>query len=161
MTRVRFALTVFWALSSHYYCLAQSAPAANKITFEPPGDQSLGSFALNASATSGAVTFKTSPDNICTLSGTTVNLVGKGACTITASAPGADDVVQTVNVNAGGTATVAGVDAVFGIGSLITGNRTDYKVNTSANVLEGTHIGRASPQLPGKRTAKHRVAELA
>ena len=45
-----------------------------------------------------------------------------------------------------GQTTYAGVDAVIGVGSLITGNHTDYTVNSSTNVLEGTQIGRSSPQ---------------
>ena len=42
--------------------------------------------------------------------------------------------------------TYPGVDAVIGVGSLITGDHTDYKVNSSTNVLQGTQIGRSSPQ---------------
>lgn len=38
------------------------------------------------------------------------------------------------------------VNAVIGVGSLITANRTDYKVNSSTNVIEGSQIGPASPQ---------------
>ena len=40
-----------------------------------------------------------------------------------------------------------GVDIVLGIGSLITANRTNYTVNTTNNILQGTQIGRATPQL--------------
>ena len=40
-----------------------------------------------------------------------------------------------------------GVDLVLGIGALLTGEDTSYKINSTGNVLEGTVIGRATPQL--------------
>lgn len=42
---------------------------------------------------------------------------------------------------------VTGVNLVLGFGSLLAGKATDYKVNSTANVLEGTSIGNATPQL--------------
>jgi len=42
---------------------------------------------------------------------------------------------------------VPGVDLVLGIGALITGEDTSYKINSTANVLEGSFIGRTTPQL--------------
>lgn len=42
---------------------------------------------------------------------------------------------------------VRGVSLVLGIGTLLVGNSTNYKINSTANVLEGAVIGKAAPQL--------------
>jgi hypothetical protein len=78
------------------------------ISFTGPGDQviSTGSVSVNASSTSGqTVTFSTaSSSSICTVSGTTVTLVGDGACVVQADQAGngtygvAPSVTQTINI---------------------------------------------------------------
>lgn len=66
-------------------------PAAQTITFTPPGNQSFGSapLALVATSTSGlAVSFATTTASVCTVSGTTLTLAGVGTCTVSASQAG-------------------------------------------------------------------------
>ena len=143
-----------WLLSLPSFCLGQTPQI---ISFPKPDDVNMGAapFAVNATTTAPGLTVtltSTSP-TFCTVAGTTVTLVAVGKCSITATQAGgvsggvtysaAAPVSQSFQVNS----QFPGVDAVFGIGSLITGNRTNYKVNSTANVLEGTQIGRASPQL--------------
>jgi hypothetical protein len=153
MAMSRFVFTALWALTFPFFCAAQEQGQA-QITFNQPDDQSLATKSFTISATgqdstkkalaASAITFTADPKKVCEVSGTTVTLVGPGVCTITASASGATPVTRAFTVN-----NFVGVDVVFGIGSLITGNRTSYKVNSAATtpVLEGTLIGRASPQL--------------
>jgi hypothetical protein len=87
----------------------------------------------------------------------TLTLVAAGTCTVTASqagGPGGTDGKTTYSAAASVTQVFTinsqfpGVDVVLGIGSLITANRTSYIFNTTNNnVLQGTQIGRATPQL--------------
>jgi alpha-tubulin suppressor-like RCC1 family protein len=61
---------------------------AQTITFAAPSDKALGDAAFTVSATSssgGAVSFESTTTSICTVSGSTVTLVGPGTCTISAS----------------------------------------------------------------------------
>jgi alpha-tubulin suppressor-like RCC1 family protein len=61
---------------------------AQTITFAAPADKALGDAAFTVSATSssgGAVSFESTTTSICTVSGSTVTLVGPGTCTISAS----------------------------------------------------------------------------
>lgn len=149
MTPLRFAATVLSIVLAPSYCLGQT----QTITFRSLSDRSLGTFTVNAAVTSGTVTFTSTTPSVCTVEGTTVSLIAQGRCSITASqeggaTPAATPVVQSFNVTTGGDPnSIPGVDAVIGVGSLITGNHTDYKVNSSTNILQGTQIGRASPQL--------------
>ena len=67
------------------------AAGAQTISFISPGNQTLGSApaALMATATSGlAVSFTSATASVCTVSGTTLTLLGAGTCTIDASQPG-------------------------------------------------------------------------
>jgi hypothetical protein len=105
------------------------ALSAQTITFDSPGDQTMGAApsALVATATSGlAVSFTSSTSSVCTVSGSTLTLVASGTCTITASQPGdaitwaaATPVSQSFNV--AGTAVSAALTFSSGFGA---GNTT-------------------------------------
>ncbi len=167
--RRHFVSYAIMGLLAPSFCAAQTQ-IPQTITFgklpdvnamEPP-------FAVSATALPSnlPVTFAASPAAVCTVSGMTVSIVAKGTCVITATQAGnatygSASATQSFAV----TDSFPGVDAVIGLGSLITGNHTDYKVNSSANVLEGNLVGRASPQLlaglafqlllPGLRSTKN------
>ena len=119
-----------------------------QVIFVPVPDQKLGQVTVSATSKDGKpVTFSVASDetHCASAGGNTVNLLSVGSCTVTGTA-GDQTGFTKFNITAGDQ-TIPGVDAVFGIGSLITGKHTDYKINSSSNVLEGTQIGRASPQL--------------
>ena len=66
-------------------------PAAQSITFVSPGNQSFGTAPLALMATSSAglpVSFVSTTASVCTVSGTTLTLVGAGTCTVNASQAG-------------------------------------------------------------------------
>jgi len=65
--------------------------ANQTITFNALANKILGNpdFSVSATASSGlSVSFAASPSSVCTISGSTVHLVGAGTCTITASQAG-------------------------------------------------------------------------
>jgi uncharacterized repeat protein (TIGR02543 family) len=69
------------------------AKLSQTITFASLGNKSFGisPFALNAIATSGlGVTFTASPSGTCTVSGSSLTLVGAGTCSVTATQAGND-----------------------------------------------------------------------
>jgi hypothetical protein len=148
MPNRRLLFLALWLLSLPSFCLGQTPQI---ISFPKPDDVNMGAapFAVNATTTAPGltVTLTSTSQTFCTLAGTTVTLVAVGKCSITATQAGgvsggvtysaAAPVSQSFQVNS----QFPGVDAVFGIGSLITGNRTNYKVNSTANVLEGTQMG--------------------
>jgi hypothetical protein len=83
-----------------------------KITFNPISSQTVGTqLALSATASSGlAVSFNSSTTGICTVSGTTANLVATGTCTIAASQSGNGTYAPATPVNQSFTVTtVAGL----------------------------------------------------
>ena len=86
------------------------------ITFTNPGTRTFGSsFALSASATSNlTVSFSTSTPSICTLSGSTVNLVAAGSCTVTASQAGNANFNPAPDVTLSFTVAKAGQTITFG-----------------------------------------------
>ena len=108
---------------------------------------------LTATSTSGlAVKFEAGPGSICTVTDGKLTLVAADPqCEIVATQEGnatfspAPPVSYTIEV----VSQFPGVDVVFGIGSLITANRTNYTINSNGtpNVLQGSQIGQASPQL--------------
>ena len=141
-----------------YFCFSLSAFAllpsigVGQITFPQPADQTLkASLQITATVPGGTVTLSSSTTDVCSVSDpdssgkATVTLLGAGTCTIVAKY-GTSQVPRSFQVKSAAT-TFPGVDTVLGIGSLITANRTDYKINSSTNVLEGAQIGAASPQL--------------
>lgn len=140
---MRILLFPFVAITS----LLSAVLCEGQVTFTPVPDQKLGQVTVSATTSDGkSVTFSTPGQTHCAMAGAdTVNLLSVGSCTVTGTA-GAQTGATTFQI-AAGDQTIPGVDAVFGIGSLITGKHTDYKVNTAGNVLQGTQIGRASPQL--------------
>lgn len=138
------------------------SPASQTITFPNPGDKTIGTdpFAVTPTTTASGlpVTVASNIPNVCAVSQmpapNTITLLAAGTCSLTAAQPGgtspagvtysaATAVTDTFKVNA----QYPGVDVVLGIGSLVTGNRTNYIVNSTPNVLQGTQIGRSSPQL--------------
>ncbi len=80
------------------FTVAAPQPAPQSITFATPGAQTITGFtalpetapaALSASTSSGLpVSFTSTPSSVCTVTGTTLSLVGVGSCTITASQGG-------------------------------------------------------------------------
>jgi hypothetical protein len=120
------------------------------INFAKPADIAVPSapfqFSLSATTDSGQITFDSTTKPVCTVSGTIVTLLAAGTCTVTATV-GKVSVPQSFQVTVGTPGSFPGVDTVLGIGSLITGSVTNYTVNSTTNVLEGSQIGRASPQL--------------
>ncbi len=126
------------------------------ITFDGPGDQSLGHPVppLSATAESGRTPlFTAGPPGVCSVAGNILTLLAADStgCQVMASESGdnvwaaATPVSRVFKVKS----QFPGVDLVFGIGSLITANRTSYTLNTSSspNTLQGGQIGAASPQL--------------
>jgi hypothetical protein len=85
------------------------------ITFTPPASGTYGGSAtLSATTTSGlAVTFASTTTGICTVSGTTVNYVSAGTCTVTADQAGdatynaAPQVSQSITVNSASSAPIS------------------------------------------------------
>jgi Bacterial Ig-like domain len=101
--------------------------ASQAITFESPGDQTIGTAppALVASASSGLpVSIRSTTASVCTVGGTTLTLVAAGTCSLTAEQGGdanyaaATPVVQSFNVIGG-----APAELVFSSG-FAGGNRT-------------------------------------
>ncbi|HTA45977.1 MAG TPA: FG-GAP-like repeat-containing protein [Bryobacteraceae bacterium] len=71
--------------------LGLQGTAAQTISFPPLANVSLGTapFTVSASASSGLpVTFQSNSNSVCTVSGSTISLVGAGTCSITASQAG-------------------------------------------------------------------------
>jgi hypothetical protein len=97
----------FYFVSSGYYNSVALTKRAQSINFANPGVQLLasGTITLSATASSGLpISYASSPNNICTVNGTTLNLVAIGQCSVTASQAGnavylaATDVSQTFNI---------------------------------------------------------------
>ena len=92
------SLSAYYAGNSNY-AASTSASLSQAVTLPLPqtikfgslgnGTVGLGSFTLNATASSGlTVTFASNSPSICTVSGVTVTLVATGTCSITASQSG-------------------------------------------------------------------------
>jgi len=97
----------FHFVSSDYYNSVALAKRAQSINFANPGVQLLatGAVTLGATASSGLpITYASSPNNVCTVNGTTLNLIAIGQCSVTASQAGnaaylaATDVTQAFNI---------------------------------------------------------------
>jgi hypothetical protein len=97
----------FHFVSSGYYNSVALAKRAQSINFANPEVQLLatGTVTLGATASSGLpITYASSTTNICTVNGTTLNLVAIGQCSVTASQAGnavyltATDVTQAFNI---------------------------------------------------------------
>jgi alpha-tubulin suppressor-like RCC1 family protein len=97
----------FHFVSSGYYNSVALAKRAQSINFANPGVQLLatGAVTLGATASSGLpITYASSTTNICTVNGTTLNLIAIGQCSVTASQAGnaaylaATDVTQAFNI---------------------------------------------------------------
>jgi uncharacterized repeat protein (TIGR02543 family) len=88
-----------------------AAKTDQAITFAQPADAMTtgGPVTLSATASSGlAVSYVSNSPSVCTVSGSTVTIVGPGTCSITASQPGdgtyepASDVTRTFQISSGG-----------------------------------------------------------
>jgi sugar lactone lactonase YvrE len=119
--------------------------AAQTISFGalPNVTYGVAPFGISATATSGlAVTFASTTTSICTVSGSTVTIVGIGKCSITASQAGnanflaATPVIQSFTVNAG--VAPAGVNPASGSGltKTFTFTFTDVAGYADLNVLD-------------------------
>jgi hypothetical protein len=92
-------------------------PGTQTISFAAiAGQTAPGTLALSATATSGlAVSFSSSTQSVCTVSGSSVTLIAAGTCTITATQAGnavysaATPVVQSFNVTSGSTLTAQSI----------------------------------------------------
>lgn len=80
----------------------ETAKTAQTITFNSPGNQTLGvaPSALSATASSGlTVAFTSTTQSVCTVSGTTLTLVSAGDCTIKADQTGSDAFTAATSVS--------------------------------------------------------------
>jgi len=80
-----------WLASDLYKLTFEITRDAQTMTFDLPATAKVGSKGLTLSATAssaGAVTFAAAPTNVCEVSGTTLNLKGKGTCQVTATQSG-------------------------------------------------------------------------
>lgn len=124
-------------------------PGVNTITFGTLPDRALGSgsFTVSATASSGlTVTFASATSSICSVSGTTVNLLAVGLCTITASQSGnanyqaATSVNQSFNITKA-VATVSlsasSTNTLFGFPVTLTATVTGTSPTGSVAFLDG------------------------
>jgi hypothetical protein len=85
---------VKWAAADDVSQLFNVLKKAQEITFTPPDyvlSSATQSITLSATADSGqAVTFETSTPEVCAITGTTLQLKGKGSCAVTAKQAGTD-----------------------------------------------------------------------
>ncbi len=111
------------------------SPASQTITFNALGNVAFGTapFTISASASSGLpVTFSSTTPSVCTVAGTTVTIVGGGACSITASQAGnatysAASLTRTFNVSQASQAIT-----FLPLGNVVFGT-TPFTINASAS----------------------------
>jgi hypothetical protein len=121
---------------SEVTCPGATATKLNQtITFNNPGTRTFGtSFTASASASSGlAVTFSSLSTSVCTVSGSTVNLVNAGTCTIRASQAGNTSYNPAPNVDQSFTVARANQSITFGTISNQTFSSTPFSISANAS----------------------------
>ncbi|WP_137934850.1 Ig-like domain repeat protein [Mesorhizobium comanense] len=123
------------------------------ISFDPLSDISLSSTPppLSATASSGlTVSFASTTPTICTVSGTTITLVDRGLCSITASQAGDDDWGAAIDVVQSFTVTPANLVLTSGAATGLTVGMPYSQTNAaSGGVSPYTYTLRAGAFVPG------------
>ena len=108
---------------------------AQTITFGPLPNQPFGTAAFNVSATASSglpVTFASTTPTVCTVSGSTVNLVSAGACTLQATQAGNTTFAAATPVSASFTVTMLAPKISFTVPNQSYGAAA-YSVSASSN----------------------------